>query len=159
MSIVAFATIGVTWLAFVPTNYLFLGPVVRKNPNQLLSTIQTSAGYASRWKLGHFLEMNKQTCAFLLWQKEDHVSRKCPNMPDIGRETYCTRCQATDHFVRDCKQPVRCRRCNQTGHPTHMCTTKRGSSPGYNFIMLCEHFHLYFQQLEFLFFKINIPSA
>lgn len=48
--------------------------------------------------------------------------RKLPPLLPLPTNRACFRCLATDHVVRDCRDPVRCRVCRGSGHRAHDCT-------------------------------------
>lgn len=51
--------------------------------------------------------------------KHRHSSSLPPK--NFNAMTRCYRCLALDHKVRDCRDPVRCRRCWRVGHTQHGC--------------------------------------
>lgn len=45
----------------------------------------------------------------------------------LPKTNTCFRCLSTDHFVRDCRDPVRCRRCHRSGHRQPDCPMQLAS--------------------------------
>ena len=45
----------------------------------------------------------------------------CKTLKPLSPTTACFRCLASDHFVQDCRDPVRCRCCRQSGHRSPEC--------------------------------------
>lgn len=60
------------------------------------------------------------------------IPKPAPRPPPkpLNNPRACFRCLASDHFVCDCRDPVRCRRCRGFGHRAHACTMlNRALSP------------------------------
>lgn len=50
------------------------------------------------------------------------VASKAKTLKPIVAANVCFRCLASDHHVRDCRDPIRCRRCFRSGHRSYNCT-------------------------------------